>query len=264
MNTNHKLEICWSYRESPKQTSSVYAWKKQKLSADPIEERLDLPEGTIGILQAAFEKRLNRSCLWDLSGISNKAPYLTAAKLYKRGAMTSESKTQTFSGSYTVSFIDETEDLIAFLLKSEKSVYIDKNIQKHWPRLASIESFSISESSKNLESLAKIYRSMMDEQGECILVGGGVFCDTAALAAQLAGRPFTLVPTTLLSMIDACVGGKTGINFQPYGKNQLGRFAFPKAVITWTPWLATLEEKELKAGEAEALKHACSQKTKRF
>jgi 3-dehydroquinate synthase len=57
-------------------------------------------------------------------------------------------------------------------------------------------------------------------------------------------------------MADACVGGKSGVNFPPYGKNQVGLFYFPSAVRTWPGWLKTLPERELRAGGVECLKHA--------
>jgi 3-dehydroquinate synthase len=57
-------------------------------------------------------------------------------------------------------------------------------------------------------------------------------------------------------MVDACVGGKTGVNFPPYGKNQLGAFAFPHKVTIDPAWLTTLESRDILAGGAECLKHA--------
>ena len=88
------------------------------------------------------------------------------------------------------------------------------------------------------------------------MIGGGLLTDVAAFAAALVDAQIEFVPTTLLAMADACVGGKTGVNVAPYGKNQIGRFYFPLLVHVWAGWLATLPPRELRAGGAECLKHA--------
>ena len=85
------------------------------------------------------------------------------------------------------------------------------------------------------------------------IIGGGILGDMGAFACALRGLPFTLIPTTLLGMADACIGGKTGVNFNPYGKNQLGRFAFPSRVVLFPGWLSTLSERDYLSGVAECV-----------
>jgi 3-dehydroquinate synthase len=88
-------------------------------------------------------------------------------------------------------------------------------------------------------------------------VGGGVVGDIAGFAAAvtLRGLPYIQVPTTLLAQVDSAVGGKTGLNV-PEGKNLVGAFHQPAAVIADTDALATLPPREVAAGYAEVLKYA--------
>lgn len=89
-----------------------------------------------------------------------------------------------------------------------------------------------------------------------IALGGGVVGDLAGFVAAtfMRGIPFVQVPTTLLAMIDASIGGKTGVD-APAGKNLVGAFHQPKAVIADPQTLATLPMHHLRAGAAEAIKH---------
>ncbi|HNP62399.1 MAG TPA: 3-dehydroquinate synthase [Woeseiaceae bacterium] len=89
-----------------------------------------------------------------------------------------------------------------------------------------------------------------------IALGGGVVGDIAGFAAAcyMRGIDFVQVPTTLLAQVDSSVGGKTGVN-HPRGKNLVGAFHQPKAVLIDTDTLATLPDRELKAGLAEVIKH---------
>jgi 3-dehydroquinate synthase len=87
-------------------------------------------------------------------------------------------------------------------------------------------------------------------------LGGGVIGDMAGFAAACyqRGVPFIQVPTTLLAQVDSSVGGKTGVN-HPLGKNMIGAFHQPRAVIADTATLDTLPDRELSAGLAEVIKY---------
>ena len=89
-----------------------------------------------------------------------------------------------------------------------------------------------------------------------VALGGGVLGDLAGFVAAtfMRGVPYVQVPTTLLAMIDASIGGKTGVD-TPAGKNLVGAFHQPAAVVVDPSTLATLPRKHLRAGLAEALKH---------
>ena len=116
------------------------------------------------------------------------------------------------------------------------------------------------EQEKNWESLMKIFDFLMqnkcDRKTTLVALGGGVIGDMTGYAAAsfMRGVPFVQVPTTLLAEVDSSVGGKTGIN-HPLGKNMIGAFYQPEAVLADTSTLNTLPDKELVAGLAEVIKY---------
>lgn len=116
------------------------------------------------------------------------------------------------------------------------------------------------EQSKSLESFWQLCSWMIGEGVErrdvLLALGGGVVGDLAGFAAAvvLRGIAFVQLPTTLLAMVDAALGGKTGIN-HPLGKNLVGAFHQPRMVLADTLTLRTLPARELRAGWAEAIKH---------
>lgn len=116
------------------------------------------------------------------------------------------------------------------------------------------------ESFKTLDQIARVYDTLLgnkiDRQSIVIALGGGVVGDMTGFAAAtvLRGVPFVQVPTTLLAMVDASVGGKTGID-HVLGKNLIGAFHQPIAVLIDPQTLATLPERELRSGLAECIKH---------
>ncbi|GLH34932.1 MULTISPECIES: 3-dehydroquinate synthase [Pseudomonas] len=116
------------------------------------------------------------------------------------------------------------------------------------------------EAHKNWETLQLIFDGLLtarhDRRTTVVALGGGVIGDMAGFAAACyqRGVDFIQVPTTLLSQVDSSVGGKTGIN-HPLGKNMVGAFYQPNAVLIDTTTLNTLPERELSAGLAEVIKY---------
>ncbi|MEN9830211.1 MAG: bifunctional protein : 3-dehydroquinate synthase [Pseudomonadota bacterium] len=118
------------------------------------------------------------------------------------------------------------------------------------------------ESHKDMTSLMKIFDHLMaehvDRSATVVALGGGVIGDMAGFAAACyqRGVDFVQVPTTLLSQVDSSVGGKTAIN-HPLGKNMIGAFYQPRAVIIDMLVLRTLPAREVSAGLAEIIKYGC-------
>ena len=123
-----------------------------------------------------------------------------------------------------------------------------------------VETIAPGEASKNLATVERLYdvllEARLERRSPVVALGGGVTGDTVGFVAStyLRGVPVVQCPTTLLSMVDASVGGKTGVNV-PQGKNLVGTFYQPVAVVIDPQVLATLPERELRCGLGECIKH---------
>ena len=117
------------------------------------------------------------------------------------------------------------------------------------------------EQSKSLDNVVLIWSKLLEAKAgrDSLLInlGGGTISDIGGFAASCfkRGIDFINVPTTLLAMIDASIGGKNGINFNNY-KNQIGLFSEPKSVIINPNFLKTLNERDILSGLAEMMKYA--------
>ncbi|MCI1721366.1 MAG: 3-dehydroquinate synthase [Lachnospiraceae bacterium] len=121
-------------------------------------------------------------------------------------------------------------------------------------------SFEAGEEHKNLESIEGLYDFLLENRftrkSLLISLGGGVTGDMTGFAAATyrRGIPFVQIPTTLLSQVDASIGGKTGFDYHGY-KNMIGAFHMPSLVYISTKTLETLPEREYISGLAENIKH---------
>jgi 3-dehydroquinate synthase len=117
------------------------------------------------------------------------------------------------------------------------------------------------EASKSLRQADRLFEKLpslgLDRRSFVIALGGGVVGDLAGFVAAtyLRGLAFVQVPTSLLAQVDSSVGGKVGVNL-PQGKNLVGAFYQPRLVLADTETLATLPDRELRAGFAEVIKDA--------
>ena len=129
--------------------------------------------------------------------------------------------------------------------------------------------FATSERLKSLDTVRSMYELLLGDRLErrspVVALGGGILTDTAGFAAAtyLRGVPLVMVPTTLLAMVDASVGGKVGVNV-PEGKNLIGAFYQPMRVVIDPQVLTTLPTRELRCGLAECIKHAMIRDAARF
>jgi len=174
--------------------------------------------------------------------------------------------------SYSVFFENSLQQLKKFLIDAKYSkvfVLVDSNTEIHClpalqNALGSIEfdliEVSPGEENKNIDFCIGVWRMLLDFGADrnsiLINLGGGVITDMGGFAASTfkRGIDFVQVPTTLLSQVDASVGGKTGIDMENV-KNIIGTFTQPKAVFIHTDFLKTLSDRELRSGYAEVIKH---------
>ena len=163
-------------------------------------------------------------------------------------------------------YLNNTEELIKYInedLQNESLIILDSALEQfklHSNLNASHVYLKVSEETKNLETVEKIWEIMfssnLNRSHEIVIIGGGVMLDLCSFAASTfkRGISYTLVPSTLLAMVDASHGGKNGFN-NDYGKNQIGTFNLPKGVIVCFELLNTLKEKDYKDGLIELVKH---------
>ena len=150
---------------------------------------------------------------------------------------------------------------------SKIAILVDENTKRDcFPKLQKLENSIVieiksGEEYKNINSCNFIWEQLtkynFDRNSLLINLGGGVIGDMGGFCASTykRGIDFVQIPTTLLSMVDASVGGKVGINFNQL-KNQIGLFNNPKSVLINPNFLETLPENQLKSGFAEVVKHA--------
>lgn len=169
---------------------------------------------------------------------------------------------------FSSQIVTDLKQFLGYLDYSSLGVIMDSNTQKEClpliqdilPKSAKTFAFPAGENFKNLDTCTKIWEWLthegFDRKALIINLGGGVTGDMGGFCAATykRGVRFINIPTTLLSQVDASVGGKLGIDFQGF-KNHIGVFTQPDAVIISEEFLKTLPEKELRSGFAEVLKH---------
>jgi len=159
---------------------------------------------------------------------------------------------------------------------SQSGIYIlvDENTREHClpilkDKCSGLEDVMIieihsNESNKTIASVEKIWQQLVVgnavRKSLMICLGGGLTTDVGGFAAATfkRGINFVHIPTTLLAMVDAAIGGKTGVNLNSI-KNQIGVFALPQAVFIFEEFLKTLPDRQKLSGYAEMLKHAMIQ-----
>lgn len=167
--------------------------------------------------------------------------------------------------------LNQATSLLPFDIKDKKIfILYDENVYPYVQvlednlagKIYSSKSLSVKggEPTKSYDGLQKLLGWLLDNKVDrrsvLIAVGGGVIGDLGGFAASIVmrGIPYVQIPTTLLAQVDSSVGGKTGIN-TPQGKNLVGSFYQPKAVLCDIGTLGTLPERELQAGYAEIVKY---------
>lgn len=167
--------------------------------------------------------------------------------------------------------VEEVKHDKLFLLMDETTQALCLPVVKDIPCLSEAIHIIIgaTDTHKTLETLAKVWTELGNGGGTrhslMVNLGGGMVTDLGGFAASTfkRGIKYINVPTTLLSMVDASVGGKTGINFNGL-KNEIGVFNAPETVIIDTEFLKTLDQENICSGYAEMLKHGLISTSQNF
>ena len=158
---------------------------------------------------------------------------------------------------------EQLENLKNYLPGKMPIIITDANVQKHWGHYfppGAVISIGTGERIKTIDTVSDIYDQLLemgaDRSSFIVGIGGGIVCDVTGFVAStyMRGVRFGFVSTTLLSQVDASVGGKNGVNFGGY-KNIAGVFKQPEFVICDQNLLQTLPPGEFQCGFAEIVKH---------
>lgn len=171
-----------------------------------------------------------------------------------------------FSGKTVHYYFDEGFDVVDQLLGERRAVFItDSNVHAFYRNM--FDSFNTivvpaGEASKSLDSLSLITEELIrleaDRNTVLVGVGGGVVTDITGFVASvyMRGVKFGFIPTSLLAMVDAAIGGKNGVDFRMH-KNMLGTINQPEFLLFDLPFLQTLPPEEWSNGFAEVIKYSC-------
>jgi len=180
--------------------------------------------------------------------------------------------------SYEVVFPEVFDDLEKKLRsqigKREFLIVTDKNVQKFTPFLKKFQKKEVlvlpaGETTKHWPSVEKIlnecFKRDFSRTAVLVAIGGGVIGDITGFASAIfkRGIPVIQIPTSLLAMVDASIGGKTGIDCA-YGKNLIGTFHQPEKIFCCRNFLQSLPESEIKNGLGEMIKHGILGSEKHF
>jgi len=159
---------------------------------------------------------------------------------------------------------------VAFFLDTKISINRVKEIIRSLKgKKISIFKITANEKNKNFVTANNLLNGLARKKfnrSDCVIaIGGGIVGDISGFVASTykRGMKFINIPTTLLSQVDACIGGKTGVNSK-FGKNLIGNFYQPELIISNPTFLETLSNREIICGYAEILKHAIIMDTKFF
>lgn len=220
------------------------------------------------LLSSWFEARIPRNGTAEYD--SSKTPSHVAefaGRIYKRGI----ARVKDVQGVHDFDRVNESVNLIppletlsrdAFLelIKERKDSFfiIDKNLSHFWKELQLPNAFIVdaTESNKSLEYAFEILAKVPSHCDSFFACGGGVVLDLGGFVAGVLKKPVEYLSTTMLSSLDAAVGGKTGVNHPVFGKNQLGLFVSVKTLFVVPEYFKSLSEREIASGLAEAAKHA--------
>jgi 3-dehydroquinate synthase len=170
-------------------------------------------------------------------------------------------------------FGEKLKNLSAYIGGRKVIILTDVNILKYYqsqfPSGVPVIQMGLGEKNKTLGTIDMIMGKLVEYEADrtslLVGIGGGIVCDVAGFAASIymRGIPFGFVSTTLLSQVDASVGGKNGVNYEGF-KNMVGVFNQPEFVLCDSSMLSTLDKEEFRSGFAEIIKAGAIQNAELF
>jgi 3-dehydroquinate synthase len=168
---------------------------------------------------------------------------------------------------------EKLSNLSGYIAGRNAIILTDSNILKYYsnylPKGFPLIEMGIGEKNKTLGTIEMIMGKMVELEADrtsfLLSIGGGIVCDVGGFAASvyMRGIPFGFVSTTLLSQVDASVGGKNGVNFKGY-KNMIGTFNQPEFVLCDNSMFSTLDKEQFRSGFAEIIKAGAIKKATLF
>jgi 16S rRNA (cytidine1402-2'-O)-methyltransferase len=289
-----RKHAAFSSREIYQEALKVSSEQHQKTSGHEIPEfpqlslrvcsQPDALNKAKAILSTWFEQNLTRNSVLEIDPSDGDLPsatdislFIWCARLYKRGF-----QRVSLRGSGTEALrqhVSSAEEFVPQMSFCEPDVLmqrveadiagrkglciLDGGFVSHWPKwndfFARNQSVCIrytpEESTKRIETVVDWSKLITSETRVIWTVGGGIASDMGGLLAGLFGLVHKCSPTTLLSACDASIGGKTGVNFPPFGKNQLGLFYPTSALVLASDHFFTLDRIAILCGLSETIKH---------
>lgn len=167
-------------------------------------------------------------------------------------------------GNSTILAGESLQNVARYMPAKKTAIITDTHVFElyadSFPQAEVVVQLEPGEAHKTMESLTRIFDELVahefDRSSFILAIGGGIVCDVAGFAASIfmRGIEFGFVSSTLLSQVDASVGGKNGVNFRGY-KNMIGNFNLPSFVICDAHMLKTLPHEEILCGMGEVIKH---------
>jgi 3-dehydroquinate synthase len=190
--------------------------------------------------------------------------FALACQIYKRGFLNS-CQTQVEIRSIPLpSVLDKSEFEVFFATLSFENCFfiIDENLFLKQPSLQKLIQknrflvYSPQETTKSMETVTHFLKSIPENIQTLFALGGGITLDIAGFVAGLLNIKLFYLPSTLLASVDAGIGGKTGVNFFPYGKNQVGLFYEAEKLFCVPEYFFSLPFDDILCGLVEAIKHS--------
>lgn len=213
------------------------------------------------VIHFLFQQGFTRFDLPQTLGHFDEEVYLLAKKIFKRGMPAFDQGQKNlipqlyfFSYQEFLVHLRQEKSKKTFLVVDEGFLRCHKGCSEqicllpHWI-------YRPSEDLKNLDAVINLIEVVPEGTTHLFSLGGGVTSDVCGFAAGLLNLTWDIFPTTLLSCVDAAIGGKTGVNFFPYGKNQLGLFYGSDHIYIVPEFFKSWNQLDVYCGLAEALKH---------